>query len=385
MVAGPYCGKLLADLGADVVKVEPPEGDPARQAGPFPPSGPDPECSAMFLYLNTSKRGIVVDLGSPAGTGVLRRLLGWADVCIDGLGVGRFEALGLDWPALSALNPRLVYTSITPYGRSGPRATVGGDELTLIHAGGLGNLLPTRSESIERAPVKMGGHPVGYHGGLAAALATLAAVIGRRLTGRGRCIDISLQEVVLSLVRNNLAGSRYQGTTWSRVPDRPPAMGRMRTRDGYIVIGTPEDHHFRAFRELLGNPDWLAGREWESLEYRIHHLMEVTDRLDAWMAQQGKHEMHHRAARQGIAAGPINSVADVLADEQYAARGYFRELAHPRAGTLRYPGWPYRMTATPPGFSRAAPRLGEHTDAVCAGVGYTVEEVRELRQRGVLR
>ncbi|MBL7166981.1 MAG: CoA transferase [Dehalococcoidales bacterium] len=385
MVAGPYCGKLLADLGADVIKVESPEGDPSREFGPFPTGGPHPERSAMFLYLNTSKRGITLNPDVVEGLEALKRLVKWADILIDSFPPERLEGLGLDRETLTQLNPALIYTSITPYGRTGPRAGVKGDELTLIHAGGLGNLLPTRSVDVDRAPVKMGGYAVGYHGGITAALATMAAVLSQRKTGRGRFIDISLQEVILAMVRTGLAGDRYQDSTWSRVPDRPPAMGRMKTRDGYIVAGTPEDHHFRAFRELMGNPEWLAGKQWETLAYRAHHMMEVTDKIDEWVLQQSKDELHHRGARMGIAMGPLNSAEDLMKDEQYTARDYFVEVEHPEAGRHRYAGWPYRMTATSPRVQRPAPLLGEHNGEIYDSLlEYSPGEYELLQRAGAV-
>ena len=385
MVAGPYCGKMLADLGADVIKVESPEGDPSREFGPFPTSGPHRERSAMFLYLNTSKRGITLNPDVVEGIEALKRLVKWADILIDSFPPERLEGHGMGWEALTQLNPSLIYTSITPYGRTGPRAGVKGDELTLIHAGGLGNLLPTRSVDVDRAPVKMGGYAVGYHGGITAALATMAAVLSQKKTGRGRLIDISLQEVILAMVRTGLAGNRYQDNTWSRVPDRPPAMGRMKTRDGYIVAGTPEDHHFKAFRELMGNPEWLAGKQWESLAYRSHHLMDVTDKIDEWVLQQSKDELHHRGARMGIAMGPLNSAEDVMKNEQYTARGYFVEVEHPEAGRHRYAGWPYRMTATSPRVQRPAPLLGEHNGEIYGSLlEYSPEEYELLQRAGAV-
>jgi len=385
MVSGPYCGKLLADMGADVIKVEPPEGDPSRQCGPFPNSGPHPERSALFLYSNTSKRGITLNPDTPEGLDAFKRLLTWADVLIDNHHHQRLESLGLSWEVMQQLNPGLVYTSITPYGRTGPRADVKGDELTLIHAGGLGNLLPTRSADIDRAPVKMGGYAVGYHGAITAALATLATLLGRIKTGRGRLIDISLQDVILTMVRVNVAGCRYHGTSWSRVPDRPPAMGRMKTSDGYAVLGAIEDHHFRAVIELMGNPDWVAGEEWDSMWYRIHHLMDIAPMMDEWMGQQRKDDIHHRAAKKGIAIGPINSAKDVFANEQYVARDYFVDVEHPEAGKHRYAGWPYQMTATPPRVGRPAPLLGQHNQEIyCNELGYSSEEFDRLQQQGAV-
>ena len=385
MVSGPYCGKLLADMGADVIKIEPPEGDPSRQCGPFPKRGPHPEHSALFLYNNTSKRGITLNLDKPEGLDAFKRLLKWADVLIDNHPTQYLEDLGLGWEAISKLNPSLIYTSITPYGRTGPRAGLKGDELTIIHAGGLGNLLPTRSVDINRAPVKMGGYAVGYHGGITAALATIAAVLGRMKTGRGQLIDISLQEVILALVRVNFANTRYHGTTWSRVPDRPPAMGRMKTSDGYIVVGTPENHHFVAFRELMGNPEWIAGKHWESRAYREHHLMDVAALMDEWMLKQGKDDIHHRGAKKGIAVGPLNSAKDLMNNEQYAARGYFVEVDHPQAGKYRYAGWPYQMTATPPQVGRPAPLLGQHNQEVyCNCLSYSLEKFEHLQRIGAV-
>ncbi len=385
MVSGPYCGKLLADMGADVIKVEPPEGDPSRQCGPFPKNETHPERSAVFLYYNTSKRGMTLNLNKTEGPDVFKRLLRWADVLVDNNHPQYLESIGLSWDTICQVNPALVYTSITPYGRSGPRADVKGDELTITHAGGLGNLLPTRSVDVNRAPVKMGGYAVGYHGGITAALVTLAAVLGRVKTGRGRLIDISLQEAILSMVRVDIATSRYQGTTWSRVPDRPPVMGRMKTSDGYVVIGTPEDHHFRAFRELMGNPEWIGGEEWERLDYRTHHLMDVKEEMEGWMLQQRKDDVHHEAGKKGIAVGPINSAEGVMSNEQYAARGYFTEVEHPEAGKYRYAGWPYQMSVTPPRVGRPAPLLGQHNEEIyCGALGYSAEEFEQLRSTGVV-
>ena len=374
MVAGPYCGKLLADLGADVIKVEPPEGDPARKAGPFPETGPDPERSALFLYNNTSKRGMTLDLAEEGDVEAFRKLLSWADVLIDSHAPHVLADIGLDWDAIRRLNPALVYTSITPYGRTGPRADTPGDELTLVHAGGLANLLPTRSADVNRAPCKIGGYPVGYHGGIAAAIATLASVIGSRRTGEGRLVDISLQDVMAFLVAPVAMGSRYYNTTWSRVPDRPPAMGRMQTSDGYVILAAADDHHFRTLRELMGNPEWAAGDEWDDMYYRSNHVMEIASRMDAWMLGQKKDEIHHRAAKDRIPIGPIASAKDVMESPQYESRDYFQKVDHPVAGSFRYAGWPYKMSASPARVSRPAPLLGQHSGDIVDGLDHPSPE-----------
>jgi len=364
MVSGPYCGKLLADLGADVIKVESSEGDPARFAGPFPTGNPDPEKSALFLYNNTSKRGITLDIKKAEDLETFIQLVSTADALIDNHSPNVLEDVGLGWEALHQLNPALVYTCITPYGRTGPRANVKGDELTLIHAGGVANLLPARSTHVKRAPVKMGGYQVGYHGGIYGALATLAAVIGNRKTGKGQLIDISLQEVVLSLVGPIVAYNRYHKTTWNRVPDRPPAMGRMQTSDGYVILAAADDHHFRTLRKLMGNPEWAASDQWDDRYYRSNHLMEIAPMMDAWMLKQKKDDIHHKAAKVGIPIGPVSTAKDVMESPQYKSRNYFVTVDHPKAGPHRYAGWPYKMSATPPQVSRPAPLLGQHNREV---------------------
>jgi crotonobetainyl-CoA:carnitine CoA-transferase CaiB-like acyl-CoA transferase len=364
MYSGPYCGKLLADLGADVIKVETPTGDPARLEGPFPPGGPHPEKSALFLYLNTSKRSVTLDLNNLADLETFKRLLGWADVLIDNQRPDYLPNLGLDREAIRQLNPRLVYTSITPYGCTGPRALQDAGEMTIVHAAGLGNLLPARAVNIDRAPVKTGGNTAQYIGGIYAALSTVASLIGRKKTNRGNFIDLSLQEVIINLIAPRVTMNRYQFTTWGRVPDRPQAMGRMETSDGYIVLAANDDHHFRAVRELMGNPDWAQNEGWNDRGYRIHHLMDVAPQMEAWMRKQKKEEVYHRAAKMGIPIGPINTAKDVMESAQYKFREYFVEVEHPVAGKYPYAGWSYKLAASPPRVSRPAPLLGEHNEEV---------------------
>jgi len=367
MIAGPYCGKMLGDLGADVIKIETPAGDSARAYGPFPDGKAHAERSALFLYLNTSKRGVTLDLSSAADVESLKKLLQWADVFIDSHAPNVLAECGLDWEAVHALNPKLIYTSITPYGRTGPRADAPGDELTLVHASGLGNLLPTRSTDASRAPVKPGGNPMGYHGGLAAAVASVAALLSQNKSEAGTLIDISLQEVMVAMCAPQIAGARYHGSTWSRVPDRPPAMGRVQTSDGYVILNALDDHHFAALRELMGNPDWCVSEKWNSMAYRANNLMTIAPQIDAWMLAQQKDDIHHKAAAKRIPIGPMYTAEDVMNYPQYEAREYFVDVNHPEAGTYRYAGWPYKLPASPPCIQRPAPRLGEHNEEVIQG------------------
>jgi len=386
MVSGPYCGKLFADMGADIVKVEePPAGDPARQRGPFPGDQRHSERSGLFLYLNTSKRGVALDLDRPAGRKAFRRLVEWADVLIDNHSPDRLESLGLGWDELRRHNPRLILCSITPYGRTGPRSQQKGGELTSFHAGGLGNLLPTRSEDGSRAPVKAGGYPTGYTTGLTAAVAVAAALYGRTGSAAGRLIDMSEQEAILALVRTSVASTIYDNSYWGRVPDRPPALGRLGCNDGYVVALIIEDRHWHAFVELMGNPEWASGEEWSSLAYRAGHLMEIGAKIGEWAAQQSKEDVHHRGAAKGFAIGSVYSAEEVMNYRQYLARDYFVEVDHPQAGKLRYAGWPYKMPASPPSISRPAPLLGQHNREVLVDLlGYSPDEFAGLCQMGAV-
>ena len=363
-ISGAYCGKLLADMGADVIKVEPPQGDPARSMGPFPGGKPDPEKSALFLYLNTSKRGITLDTGNTGDVKTLKQLVRWGDLFIDDHFAGDLEGIDLGWEAIRKIHPEMIYVSITPYGRTGPRAAAKGDELTLIHAGGLGYLLPARSENIDRPPVKLGGFPIRYQGGINAAIAGLAALFGRMKSGVGERIDISLHDVVLNMIFPNAASAHYYDLAFHRVPDRPPAMGRTEVSDGYVVLSAIDDHHFKAFRHLMGNPSWVDNDRWDNREYRTNHLMDIAPMINGWMKKQKKQEIFHAVAKKAIPIGAVNTAREVMESIQYAARNYFVEVDHPEAGKYKYAGWPYKMSASPPEVSRPAPLLGQHNSEV---------------------
>ena len=378
MVSGPYCGKLLADLGADVIKVEPPEGDPSRRCGPFPKEGKHPEKSALFLYANTSKRGMTLDIEKPEGLNAFKKLLCWADVFIDNQPVGFFDQSGPGVGGSPPIEPGTYLRFHHPLWSNRPRAKAKGDELTLIQAGGEGNLVPARSFDLSFPPVKFGGYQVAYHGALNAAVGIMALILGRMKTGKGHLLDISLQECVINLLPGTLHNHRYDGFNWGRVPDRPPAMGRMETSDGYITLGANDDHHFRALRELMGKPDWLDDDRWDNRVFRANHLMEIAPKLDAWMRLQKKNEIYHKLAKAGIPVGPINSAEDIMNSEQYKVRGYFTEVEHPVAGKYQYAGWPYRMSVSPPQVFRPAPLLGQHNEEIG-------QEIIDLEARRVLQ
>ena len=203
---------------------------------------------------------MVLDLANSDDCQTFKKLLQWADALIDNYPSQLLAEAGFDWKTIKKINPGLVYTVISPFGRTGPNAEFKGGELTSVHAGGLANLLPARSVDIDHSPVKLAGFQINYNAGIVAALTTLAIVTNRDKTAGGERVDISLQEMALALVNPLVATHHYDKSTWCRVPDRPPGMGRMQTSDGYAVLAAADDHHFHAFRHLMGMPDWVADR-----------------------------------------------------------------------------------------------------------------------------
>jgi crotonobetainyl-CoA:carnitine CoA-transferase CaiB-like acyl-CoA transferase len=380
-VAAPYCAKLLADLGADVVKVEAPGvGDPARRRGPFPDDLPDPERSGLFLFLNTSKRSITLDLETQGGRRILRELIPDVDILIEDYAPGELERLGLDYPQLAERNPRLIVTSVTPFGQTGPYRGYRSHHLNLYHAGGHTSPFYVPETDEERAPPKAGGYLGEYDGGLTAAVGTMAAVIARAASGRGQHVDVSKQEAMMCLERVEIG-------RLSNDPDPPPrrSIGALtRAKDGYVMLTPLEFHQWQGLIRAMGNPEW-AKADWcqDNLE-RMQHADEIKQRIDEWAKELTRDEIYQRAQAEGTPAGPVRNVAEVRNWEQTTAREFFVELEHEEAGTLSYPTAPYRFSRTPWSGS-AAPLLGQHNEEVyCDHLGYSRRELARLAASGVV-
>jgi CoA:oxalate CoA-transferase len=384
MISGPYCGKLLADLGAEVIKVEEPHiGDAARSRGPFPDDAPHPEKSGLFLYLNTNKLGITLNLDTADGRQVFQRLTEQADILIEDRPPGEMARLGLDYASLSAVNPRLIVTSITPFGQTGPYRDYKSYHLNLYHASGHSSFVYIAPEAGRRRPLVVAGGEVGdYDGGLAAALATLAALFARLATGQGQHIDVSKFEALLALERAEIC-------RFANDPNpRPwPGMvgGLLACQDGHIVITIPQDHQWQALVELMGNPAWAQDEKCRDEFARMKHRDEIQPRLEEWMAQHSKEEVYHEGQSHSVPGGPVRTVAEIANWPQARQRGFFAHLDHPEAGRLEYPTAAYRMSETPWRGERAAPLLGEHNEQVyCGRLGYSPEELARMVADGVI-
>jgi CoA:oxalate CoA-transferase len=384
MISGPYCGKLLADLGAEVIKVEePPAGDPARTRGPFPGDVPHPEKSGLFLYLNTNKLGITLNPRTTSGRQVFQRLAEQADILIEDQPPGEMADLGLDYASLSAINPRLIFTSITPFGQTGPYRDYKSYHLNLYHASGHSSFFYVApKERRKEPPVVAGGEVADYDGGLAAAVASLAALFARLTTGQGQHIDISKFEALLALERVVVA--RFANT-----PEPPPwpgmVGGLLPSGDEHVVITAVQNHQWQGLMELMGNPAWAQDENCRDETTRSQHRDDIQPLLEEWMAQHPKEELYHKGQSFGVPIGPVRTVAEIASWPQARQRGFFAQLDHPQAGRLEYPTAAYKMSETPWRGERAAPLLGEHNQQVyCGRLGYSKEQLARMAADGTI-
>ncbi len=398
-VAAPLAGKLLADMGAEVIKIEAPNGgDEARRMGPFPGDQPHPEKSGLYLYLNTSKKGVTLDLRNSTGAAMFKRLIEAADVFIENTPAGTMQSWGLGYEALREVNPKLVMTSVTPFGQTGPYKNFKSHYLTTFHAGGEGFTMPGGIGWLlfpDRQPIKVGGFFGEYNTGVDATIGTLGALWGAMETGKGTYVDVSQQEVLLGLLRNDVLKFN-EGFIERRATRIYPVAGLMQCKDGFIQIMPLEAHMWYGLLELMGNPSWAENPK-ELYRYYIKRgfggfdkvrddkCNEMQFHLDEWALQHTKEEIFHGAQKKGCAAGPVYDMKELYESEVLKERQYFVDVAHPVAGTYTYPGAFAKFSGTPWGISSPAPTLGQHNEEVyCGRLGYSKEELVLLRQGGVI-
>jgi crotonobetainyl-CoA:carnitine CoA-transferase CaiB-like acyl-CoA transferase len=394
MVAGPYCAKLLGDLGAEVIKVERPgAGDGARRRGPFLEDIPHPERSGLFLYLNTNKLGLTLNLQTATGRAIFRKLVAEADVLIEDRPPGELDGMGLGYKALSQAlpglegqaNPGLIVTSVTPFGQTGPYRHYKAYHLNTFHASGAGYLLPMWSPNLEREPIKGPGFIGDYESGLMAGVATLGALYTKWMTGQGQQVDISKQEAIMNLDRIELARYPQDNQIPRRVPTWRMVGGLVPCKDGHIVISCGRVHQWMALAEFMGNPDWALSDIARDENLRRAHYDDVQPHLVEWVKDQLKHEVFHGVQVKGGPTAPVNTPEDMVNSPQIKARGFMVELEHPAAGRLEYPSTSFQLSETPWAAEHPAPLLGEHNEEIlCGRLGYSREELVRLRGAGII-
>jgi len=379
-IAGPYCGRLLADLGAEVLKIEPPQGDPARSYGPYPRDVPHTERSAVFVQLNTNKLGITLDLNVPTGQDIFRELAKTADVVIEDCPPGYLASLGLGYEQLSKLNPSLVFTSITPFGQTGPYRDHKAYHINIFNATE-GN---SAARSKDGRPTMAGGFLGEYDSGLSAGVATLAALYSAWFTGEGQHVDASKFEAGAALQRVDISIRRNR----DRAPDyRRGARigGLVPCKDGYVVIAVVEEHQWQYLVDMMDNPEWANDPRYADRDRRPNYAREIQPRIIKWAKEHTKEEIYHKGQAAKCPVGPVLTIAELFDSPQLAARDFFADIEHPEVGRHRQPTTAFKLSQSPWVAQRPAPLLGEHNrDIYCDRLGYTQEELVKLREAGVI-
>lgn len=386
-IAGPFCTKLLADYGADVIKLEPPgEGDPARRYGPFPKDEPHPERSGLFLHLNTNKRSITLAPDRPEGAELVRRLAAVCDLVVEGFRPGAIEGWGLGYEQLRRLNPALVVLSITDFGQTGPYRHYRGGELIIQALGG-----PMHSRGLpDRAPLKYAENTGQYLAGFTACIAALGAVLCARANGEGRWIDCSAVEAVLGSVERGILSYQYAGDIGQRLSAHSYGtflQGAYPCKDGYVGVmgsGRGESWWPRIYA-MMDQPELASDPRFSTPLARTAHRDEFDVLWYSWLADHTREEVYAAARQARFPLAPVNTPQDLVADNQCRAREFFAEVEHPQGGTTKYPGAPLRFQETPWALRRPAPLLGQHNTEVYEGLlGMTAAGVSQLRRQGVV-
>ena len=391
VLAGPYATMLLADLGADVVKVEPPEGDGTRGWGPpWVGEGVD-RTAAYYLAVNRNKRSLRLDLGTEDGREVLRRLLARADVLVENHRAGGFARLGFDEATLERLNPRLVHLAISGYGATGPEAATPGYDFVVQAVSGLMSI--TGHPAVDGGqPTKVGVAITDLTTGMLGATAVLAAIAGRDRPGspafgRGQRIDISLFESTLSWLANQAQNFFATGKSPGRLGNAHPNIvpyETFATADGEIAVAVGSERQWPRFAAAIGAPELTHDPRFATNGARVANRDVLRPLVAARLAAEPTAAWLARLAVADVPAGPINDLAAAFASPQVAARGLLTEVEHPALGRLRQVGPPFELHATPASVRTAPPLLGEQTDAILAELGYTVAEVARLREEGTV-
>ena len=382
-IAGPYCTKILADYGAEVIKIERLDGgDPARRLGPFPDDMPDLEKSGLFLALNINKLDITLNLKSDGGLEIFRKLVQDADILVENFEPRVMPNLGLSYETLRQINPRLIMTSISNFGQTGPYRDYKAVDMVMAAMGGTMYI----SGDYDKEPLRHGVPISQFMAGQNGALATLAALYLQEETGAGQHIDVSIMEAVSSSMPWTLTWYSYMGA----IPRRGPKSRRVfgadlwPSKDGYIGMSVMRGRSIEEVATMLEIPE-LANEKFATSEGRLRHNEElerlVLDKFMEWSKLEFFRTGHEWRFMTSVSLTP----QEVLENEQLEARGFFIEMDHPRAGVLKYPGEIMGLSENPMALRRPAPLLGEHNEEIyCNRLGYSSAELTKLKQLDVI-
>ncbi len=359
--SGAMCAKSFADLGADVLKVEPPDGDPARRLGPFPGDIRHPEASGIFLYLNANKRGLTLDLRENSDRRRIHELISGADIFVTDVQPVQAAQLGIDSASVAELSPRLIRTYVTPFGNTGPYRDWNGTDLIVWHMGGMGWESPAAfvTDLEQHTPLRGRGNMGMYFAGWVAAAGAMCALYHREKYGVGQEIDVSAMDAVASHIRGNFATYSYD---ISRLPeDRKKAFFPWiwRAADGYVSQTFFLDHWWETLKDMMGRPEWADKEEYGDLEGRREFSEDIEVHVAEWTKRQRRGELYRKLQSSSVPCFPVQTVDEIVASDHFAARGFFVEQQHPVAGFIKQPGPSVRLFNTPWSLRSHAPLLGE--------------------------
>jgi CoA:oxalate CoA-transferase len=365
-IAGPHCGRLLADLGAEVIKIEAPEGDMMRTRPPLRDGA-----STSFGQLNAGKKSVVLDLKAPLGAAAARRLVATADAVVENFRPGVMRRFGLDYPAMRELKPDLVYCAISGYGQTGPSAELPA-YAPVIHAASGYDIAQIAHQLEARRPDFCGIYIADVLTGTYAFGAIMTALYQRQLTGEGQMIDVSMLESMLSLTL-----SEIQAAQFAVAPPGRPIFGPIATKDGYIMPAIASERTFRNLAAASGRPDWISDPRFAQYADRRRHWGELVDELEAWSTTLTTAAVQAIFDRHGVPSSPYRTVSEAMADPQLAHRGALAEIAD-AGGSFLVLNPPFRLSAARAAARPFAAALGEHTEPVLAELGYTPDDIAKL-------
>jgi len=365
-IAGPHCTRLLADLGAEVIKIEPAEGDMMRTRPPLRNGA-----STSFGQLNAGKKGIVLDLKAPQAVEAVHRLLATADAVVENFRPGVMRRFGLDYEALAPIKPELIYCAISGYGQTGPSSQLPA-YAPVIHAASGYDLAHMAYQGEQRRPDYCGIYIADVLTGTYAFGAIMAALYQRQVTGRGQVIDVSMLESMLSLTL-----SEIQAAQFSLPPLGRPIFGPIAAKDGYINLSIASERTFQNLAIASGHPQWITDPRFARYNDRRVNWGELIDELEAWSKERTTQEVQALFDRHGVPSSPYRTVREAMADPQLAHRGAFAEI-HDAGGTFQALNPPFRLSAATAAAVPYVAALGEHTEELLAEIGYTPAQIAEL-------
>ena len=386
LICTPYCGKLMADLGAEVIKIEAPgQGDIARRYGPFPDACPDNESSGLYLYLNTNKLGITLNLNSVKGRAILHELVKQADVLIEDFTLEQAENLGVHYEALKQANPSIIVTSITPFGQTGPYRQKASSDFTIWNMCGSAYITPRFGGTTEQEPLWVR-HMASFITGITAATATMCAVLAKQSTGVGQHVDVSQLESAALSLGPYFAHYFYEHRNTTRASRaRYGPIHFVKCKGGWVSLHGVEEHHWKRFVEFLGSPEWAEWEMFSNQYLRAEHWESLEPLITEALTQFTKQEIFEAAKRLNIPVAPVNTIPEVMRERQLEERHFFQSIEHPRAGLLTYPGTGYKYSGMETVAPRPAPLLGQHNcEIYCSRLGYSKEDVVKMLEAGII-